>query len=408
MLYQELIDLIIDHLADLGHQCPIVNCSFCQRSQQHIFESIVIKGDLQTRVQNLFTIIQHNPDIARYIQELTLECTGFEYSWIGGNPLFTVVMDNIVSATSNKPLRKLTIRADADVGGGYETLMFEDPKPLLDHFFMPFISPFITSLTLERLKNVPIEVVESCIHLTHLELLHVELGERRNSQSHHRLKLQHLVHRLSGSALEELLNASSSLDLSHLKSFVVYTDTLWDLEFENQIIDLSRQSLEEIYLITMQTSANTVFHGVVNLHDSPRLRLLHAHVLFPENRLRSICATLSTIRSRSLESLFIDAKVAFCCNCAPEVVFNANWSTFCSQVTRVMSSGEEGGGSRFEFKMTYVYRNFSGMDMDTHRRYLHDRCRSIITRLRTETLSSLEEDNNPRFTIALSYALEYL
>ncbi|KAF8803321.1 hypothetical protein BYT27DRAFT_7260356 [Phlegmacium glaucopus] len=413
MLCQELIDLIIDHLADSGQHCPIVSRSFRRRSQQNRFESIVIKGDTQNRVQNLFTIIQHNPDIARYIQELTLECTGFTYSWIGEDPLFIAIMDKI--STSGTPIRKLTIRADADENDGYETLMLKDPKPLLDHFFLPFISPFITSLTLERLENVPIEVVESCVHLTHLELLHVRWaeGERRNSsQSHHRLKLRHLAHRLSRPELKKLFNpsssssSSSSLDLSHLKSFIVYTDELRDLEFENQIIDISRESLEEIYIISMQNSWSGMFHGVANLHESPCLRLLHAHVLFPEDSLVSICQTLSTIRTRSLENLLIDAKVAFCDFYDPEVVFNADWPTFCSQVARVMST--EGG---FEFKMAYMYGHHDpaavDLDLDTYRNDLDERCQSVITQLHTEIFSSLEEDTNPRFTIALSYDLEY-
>ncbi|KAF8803305.1 hypothetical protein BYT27DRAFT_7244361 [Phlegmacium glaucopus] len=399
MLCQDLIDLIIDHLADSGQQCPIVSRSFRQRSQQHRFKSIVINGD-KTRIQNLFTIIQHNPYIADYIQALTLERTDLEYSWICGNPLFLAVMDKI--STSDRPLRKLTMRVGADVGDGYYGTLMWDPKLLLDRFFLPFISPFITSLTLERLKNVPIEVVESCIHLTHLELLEVELvGERRNSsQSHHHpLKLQHLA--FSRSGFEDLLNPSlslSTLDLSHLKSFIAYTDDLRDLALENQIIDVSRESLEEIYIITMNTSRSILFHGVANLHDSPRLRLLHAHVLFPEDSLVSICQTLSTIRTGSLESLLINAKVAFCDFYDPEVVLDADWPTFCSQVARVMS-----GEGRFEFKMTCAYGDpIDGMDD------LDERCRLIITRLRTEKLGSLEEgDNNPHFAIALSYDLFY-
>ncbi|KAF8803312.1 hypothetical protein BYT27DRAFT_7260342 [Phlegmacium glaucopus] len=346
----------------------------------------------------------HNPDIARYIQELTLECTGFIYSWICMSSLFIDVMNMI--STSDRPICKLTIRADAD--DGYRALMGDDPKPLLDCFFLPFISPFITSLTLNQLENIPIEVVESCIHLTHLELLHVEwaVGERRNSsQSHHRLKLRHLAHRLSRPELKKLLNpssssSSSSLDLSHLKSFIVYTDKLHNLKFKNQIIDLSCDSLKELYIITMQTSWSGVFHGVANLHESPHLHLLHAHVLFPEDSLVSICQTLSTIHTRLLKNLLIDAKVAFCDFYDPEVVFNADWPTFCSQVARGMS-----GEGRFEFKMTYMHS--TNLDLDRYRNNLDEWCQSIIAQLHTEKLSSLEEDTKPCFTIALLYSLEY-
>ena len=135
----------------------------------------------------------------------------------------------------------------------------------MDHFFRPFISPFITSLFLNQLASVPIEVVESCVNLVDLELHHVGeftricRGERRFEQH---LKLQRLAHRLSRPALNSFLNlptsnvSDSKFDLSQLKSLIVYREEYRDLEFEQQIIDASRASLEELYLITAPTAKN--------------------------------------------------------------------------------------------------------------------------------------------------------
>ncbi|KAF8954341.1 hypothetical protein BDZ97DRAFT_1928476 [Flammula alnicola] len=356
-LSQELIDKILDHVAAnssgwLGDnllQCAFVSRSFRPRSQLYIFSSIDIRGGSETReekVQNLLEIIQDNPEIAHYIEELSLECTDNEYSWIFEDQTFIDVMERIL--TSDRPLRKLTIKADTEADDGYNTLPLEDPEPLLDNFFLPFIAPFITSL-LDPTSD----------------------------------------------------GLNSTLELFQLKSFTVYTDELSDLGFEQKIIDLSRESLEELHFITMQTAWNGIFHGSADLQHSTRLRSLRAHVLFPEDSLVSIRRTLSSIRTRSLENLFIEAKVAFCDLSEPEVVLDADWAIFCSEVARVMS----GAGSSFEFKMTYLYRDSTDMGLNEYKVLLQKRCQLVMAKLRKEKLSSLEDD--PRFTLILSHALEF-
>ena len=129
--------------------------------------------------------------------------------------------------------------------------------------------------------------------------------------------------------------------------------------------------------------------------------MLHSHVLFPEDSLVSICRTLSTISENSLESLLIEAKVAFCEIVGPQVVLDADWATFCLQVARVMSRT----GSRLEFKMTLMYCYTPLMDMDVYADLLGARCECVIAKLSRQKLKSLE-DSNPHLTIALSYDIE--
>ena len=82
-LPQEVIDQIIDHVALSGDwlgenllHCALVNRSVHYRSQQYIFTSIVIRGHARRcvkKIRGLLAIIHRNPDIAHYIEELTLE-----------------------------------------------------------------------------------------------------------------------------------------------------------------------------------------------------------------------------------------------------------------------------------------------------------------------------------------------
>ncbi|KAF8908654.1 hypothetical protein CPB84DRAFT_1843538 [Gymnopilus junonius] len=414
-LPQELIDRIIDHVAaefedwpgENLSQCALVSRSFRLRSQMYIFLSMVIRGGSQRRkemIKDFLDIIQCNHNIAHYVEELRIDYTAHDHSWIAQDADFVAVMEKI----SERPLRKLIFAADLKTNDTCETLPFEPPKPLLDHFFLPFITPFITSLSLRQLLDVPIDALTTCVNLTDLELLHVELklpeeGEISRSRP---LKLQRLVHRLAQGALHALLEltsdgSSAALDVSQLRSFTVYTDELGGLQFEQEIIDISCGTLEELYLITMQTIANEQFRGTVNLKNAPRLRLLHAHVLFPKGGLSSICRTLSTIRARSLDTLFIDAKIGYCDLSYPEVILEANWTRFCSQVTRVMS----GKGSGFELRMTYSFRDMMNMELQHCEALLNKRCQLVLAKLRREHLKFL--DDHPYFSFTISHAIDF-
>ncbi|KAF8906313.1 hypothetical protein CPB84DRAFT_1770539 [Gymnopilus junonius] len=253
-LSQEVVHKIIVHVAAESRnwsgenllQYTLVSRSFRPRSQLHIFSSIVIRGESlihKEKVQLLLDILEHNSGIANYV-EVRLDCTGQEYLWITEGTTFIAVLQKISS--SERPLRKFVLEAYTKEDDGYETLSFvtEEPQSILDHFFPPFISPSITSLSLHRLLDVPIEVMTSCVNLTDLELLHVELiaSEEEGGNQPHPLRLQRLAHRLAQPALTMLLQPIAdgldpALDLSQLKAFTTYTGGQSGLQFEHEIID---------------------------------------------------------------------------------------------------------------------------------------------------------------------------
>ena len=268
-LSQEIIDKIIDHIAngedslrflgfvdrrDIQH-CALVSRSFRPRSEFYIFETLYFQEEKDARQRKLHTLaelIQENPKIADYIRELSLECVNFEYSWIGEDPIFLDIMRAV--SRPEQPLRKLTFKADELLRGlhWFENTEFQ---PLLDNFFRPFIFPFITTLVLWRLENVPLEVVESCVNLVDLDLDHVELigKSSKTALDSTRPALKRLSHHRSRPPLWDTCPMDGwdvALDLSQLQYLAVYKNELLDLEFEQRIVDRAGASLQELHLPT--------------------------------------------------------------------------------------------------------------------------------------------------------------
>lgn len=270
-LSQEIIDKIIDHIAgdsprfrgyvnsDIRH-CALVSRSFRPRSEFHIFGTLYLQESTdarQRKLQTLAEVIRGNPKIVDYIRGLSLECVNFEYSWIGDDPIFLDIMRAV--SIPEQPLRKLTFKADGWLGDGYGVHRFDNItefQPLLDNFFRPFIFPFITTLVLERVKDVPFEVVESCVNLVDLDLDHVKLIGKSSKfalDDFTRPTLKRLSHHRSRPPLWDTCPMDgwdAVFDLSQLQYLAVYKDKLLDLKFEQHIVDAAGASLRDLHLPT--------------------------------------------------------------------------------------------------------------------------------------------------------------
>jgi len=264
-LSPDIIESIVDFVAQnsarnwngsLGKDilnCALVSRLFRHRAQFHIFDALHIRHETKERIarlQNLKDLIKANPDISLAVQELFLECRGLEYSWIGEDPTFLNIMESITR--NGRPLRKLTLGADEFIDDGYGTMRIPDFQPLLKRFFRPFILPFITTLVLDRLENVPIEVIAGCPQLVDLELLHVELVEKTSEGAvtfHSRPALKRLVIRLT-TPIDILEKA---LDLSRLDTYEICRDGLPDLRSEQRIIDAAGASLHVLKIYSLNT-----------------------------------------------------------------------------------------------------------------------------------------------------------
>jgi len=264
-LSPDIIESIIDFVAQnsarnwngsLGKDilnCALVSQTFRHRAQFHIFEAVYIRHEPKYRIerlQNLKNLIKTNPDISLSVQELFLECRGLQCAWISEDPTFLNVMESITR--NGRPLRKLTLEADKFIDDGYGTMRIPDFQPLLERFFRPFILPFITSLVLDRLENVPIEVITGCSQLVDLELLHVELVEKTSEGAvtfHSRPALKRLAIRLA----RPMSIWEKALDLSRLDTYEICRDGLPDLRSEQRIIDAAGESLHVLKIYSLNT-----------------------------------------------------------------------------------------------------------------------------------------------------------
>ena len=145
---------------------------------------------------------------------------------------------------------------------------------------------------------------------------------------------------------------------------------------------------------------NGIFHGSADLQHLSRLHLLHVHALFPEDGLDSVLRTVSSVRSHTLVDLIFEAKVSFSRPADPEIILEADWAGFCSEVTRVLSLE----GSNFEFKMTYLYTDRHDKELKDYQSLLQSRCKDVMRRIRGE-FQCLERDTGT--SLILLHELEY-
>lgn len=263
LLSEDLLDRIIDtalsetisfwpYRWSLLSNCALACRELLPRSLTHLYSKIKLPIDfrddnsLRKRIRDLNLIIRARPVIADYVQEIHLLLPAGETSWIYKNLLFKEVLDLIQDAEG--PLKKLRLQ------GGPGVQRLQTPEPFINRFARPFMSSIITSLHIECLTNVPTQLVTECIQLQELILIVTELESTSyTGGAISRPSIKKLEHNNSRSAISRLLQRGpdgrqSLVDFSSLRSLLVHTDSLGDLLFEQEIIDASKGSIEELYI----------------------------------------------------------------------------------------------------------------------------------------------------------------
>ncbi|KDR74633.1 hypothetical protein GALMADRAFT_558969 [Galerina marginata CBS 339.88] len=179
-LSQEVVDQIIDSLLDtsepeLGRSnfpaCALVCRSFRHRSQKHIFHSTTIlsiysKASCEDRVDSFHGVLQANPRIASYVRRLHLDIDSAS-EWAVDDPVFLQIMKLVTRSWA------VGMRLELSVTGGWDNFQFTCNRTFETRFVKPFVTPFITSLHLEDVFNVPISLIAHCPHLVELKLINV-------------------------------------------------------------------------------------------------------------------------------------------------------------------------------------------------------------------------------------------
>ena len=271
-LAQEIIDNIIDCCSSprdlkILKVLSLVCRAFLPRSQRHIFVGIRIacaihQGEIKTggrRLDELYDILQHSPHIAGYVREIRLVVKDND-SWAAGNPKFEWIMDHL---TRNRVFNRFHI--DCHLSGDKVMIPPGHLQSFEQCFSQRYIVPFITSLKLYRVKNIPISLLLSSPGLQKLSLIRTSLSDIPNPipNSASLPKLQALFFYRSSEAVTALLGNPQTgspplLDLSHLYTLSVNQDSLEDIQCAIRIIQVTSRSLRQINFIHRNSNGTSI------------------------------------------------------------------------------------------------------------------------------------------------------
>ncbi|KDR74630.1 hypothetical protein GALMADRAFT_249536 [Galerina marginata CBS 339.88] len=326
-LSQELIDQIIDALFD-NHDidkcefdlatselspremsdfcaCALVCRSFRHRSQKHVFSSMTVLGTRSTkfdqwwRVDKLSEIMQENPRVASYVRRLCFNLTNITQQ-IVEDPFFLHLMEGITRDWAVGMRLELAIRVSIRSTG----LQFQDNEFLETNFIQTSATPFITSLKLYYVHNVPVTLFAHFPYLMELELDEVNLKAVRPDQAINidpslRPRLQKFKFKNSyGDTKPEL--ATTFIDFSHLIRISLDADLSDELPGIICILDASSRSLEYMHVsFAKPFSGSGRLSDVYDLSKFPNLSFLSFEVKLKmaddKDPLPNLCQMLCTI-----------------------------------------------------------------------------------------------------------------
>ncbi|KIM35656.1 hypothetical protein M413DRAFT_32316 [Hebeloma cylindrosporum] len=415
-LSQELFDRIIDGLAEwLGglvqrtqclSYCSLICKYFLPRSQFHLFHRVKIEsgGSFDherciRRCTELSRIVKQNPNIVTYIHELQLRVPSDDNVWIHQNASFLQVMDQLSQA--KRPLERLILTSR------FGACQLGDPQGFLDGFARPFISPFITSLHIQGIKNAPIRMIQECVNLCDITLRHADLerDSGSNPSRHHipRPRLCRLKYINSHGAIEKLTGKGFTyhpIHLSALRTLTIFTDRIEDVLCGQDIIKATN-SLEELYLETQgNLKSNSMLEKHVSLErririKSPNLRILHVNVVFglsQDERLSGIISILKTVPTvNSLQSFRLSVYVGFATEVGPESLLDADWESLATQIQKISS------GKALAFHISFHFLDNENISRRRERqaqrmKFAHSLCENQLHRLVKERLGILRKD----------------
>lgn len=265
-LAQELIDDIIDYVFTLGggHRsmkaCALTCKAFHPRSQMHIFSTIKFSSDIGSqghrnkRIKEFLDILHCSVDIVSYVRAVHLGIWSHDSDWIAEDPLFRKVMA-LLHESGCRPGELSIEGLDPFIPQAFPNTPHH-PTSFNDNIFYPFLAPFITSLRLSTVNNVPPTVIVSCINLTRLKLICTDLNtidgptlEKHPIPPYPRIETLEFD-RPTGTVkiiLDTFADTTALVDLSHLR--VLYsTINLQNAAYITKIIKASADYLEEVRL----------------------------------------------------------------------------------------------------------------------------------------------------------------
>ncbi|KAF8958885.1 hypothetical protein BDZ97DRAFT_1840486 [Flammula alnicola] len=203
-LSQEVVDEIIDHVRGDDSPWPLLACatvcrtfqdddstwnllacatvcrSFQSRSQKYLFTDIRIFGlndkeKLVKKVHSLHSALHENRLLASHVRniEFYLKKTNIG---IFHHPMLLSIMSLITQAISGREFRfAIEVRRDNNFS---PEVLFDDNHAIETQLVQPFLAPYVTSMALCGLSDIPVSMVASCRRLEWLNLHRVTLEHR--------------------------------------------------------------------------------------------------------------------------------------------------------------------------------------------------------------------------------------
>ncbi|KIM35657.1 hypothetical protein M413DRAFT_32317 [Hebeloma cylindrosporum] len=416
----EIIDEVIDMIAcefehdwhfkqELMKKCSLACKAFLHRSQQHLFSCIEIKSgfdcDNEKRAQmcqRLNNLLKQTPYFADYIRELHLRLPAKNNEWVSHDPTFLSIMDCI--SKSKNALQTLSFT------GGRMTTKLQDPGAFTGRFSSRFVSPYISSLRIHWLSNIPIEILEACANLTRLELLDAdfECSTRSAWEGHKSLpRLQTLAYSHSNSAVDKLLGKDLTsrppVDLSTLRTLNVQMWEAADMQYAQEVLDVSYPSLEVLDILNDEKMSSDsqdelfTIKGHLNLAQCSKLRRFVMGILFGEPEIEALsgaCDILKTVPTiNRLQMVSLSIYVGFFSNTGPEGCFDADWEALGGELARISD------GKDFEVMLYMNYYDPRPMVSTKKMNKLLKRCDSILGKLVAERLLAVKKCSNIRIML---------
>ncbi|KAJ3514963.1 hypothetical protein NLJ89_g2045 [Agrocybe chaxingu] len=290
LLSQEMIDNVIDALYE-GidpealwrftkqhiYSYPLVCKTFVSRCQTHLYHEIRFGylgdcegSDRAERISKLADILDQSPHIGKHVRATFLTLPEHDNTWIYSNLTFLRILPLIT-----QHLQKLTI--DGRMGS-----FIGDPEEAAIRFFIPFISPSISSLFLVLMNTFPLALLSAFLNLKLLSLKFC--GGFDHSVTPHATtnypELQLLECSYGYDCLQALLprgqwSPATPVDLTALKIIKMYPRTESDIRITGQLVRAASSSLEEVFILRDEvTDWAPLDTGALSFNQTPRLKFI--------------------------------------------------------------------------------------------------------------------------------------
>ncbi|KAF8886241.1 hypothetical protein CPB84DRAFT_1850159 [Gymnopilus junonius] len=374
---------------------------------------------LQAKIEALLDILQSSPHIAGYVRRLEISITTQHNYWVTEEPFITIM--EIINRSGNF-IKELCLYAVSFPE------QFYDLRALEQKFLQPFINPYITSLTISGLVNVPISLLTESVNLqdftiNHSALEHAFYPLQGDAQAlYSGPKIRTLTFNPSMGVLETILTARDNPDMHEIVDFsrlrVIRTRSYpHNMQATKHIIQITKGHLEEFHMRHHINFKYLPYNGSIDFSEASGLRIIDIDVVFPScssslgDPLVDLCSILNTLpEDNSLVQFQLCVYIGFYSRRdGPESSLRVNWESLDSELMR-MSSGKP---LSFHLHMIYSYDEESDtssdegeVDMEAENRYsvVEDLCRTTYKKLVRDRFPLI--NNSQHIILKLSQSVE--